>query len=483
CPSAQQRPDRFHLPLRRLRRARRVLDEHQAHGDLRRGRIHPGNDPGPVPDLAGRLVPYHRHRVRQHRAQHPADDHHGARRPRRLGAAEDRVLLRLLPELLHLRDHRPVALPRLLRVRGDPLGREHGAARPGRGRPRHRPLVPAGRPHHRPAAGAAGSGHPAGQHPDRADQEHHCRRRGLGGGGLRTDEHDDRVQPESDDLHLPHHRDRLLPAGHPDGLPDHLALGQAGGGAMSSTVNVLFDAPGPKAKRNVLLANLIALAGVLVLAALVLLQLDRQGQLRAHLWLNAVNGNAWTNYYLPGLQFTLQSSGIAVVTAMIFGLIFGFLRLAPFAIIRGASGLVVEFFRAVPVLVMMFFLYFFLSRRVAPTGLFASEDSAYFAVIIGLTVYNGAVIAELIRSGVRSLPKGQREAAAAIGMTNNQSLRIVEVPQALTAMLPSLLSQFVVILKDSALGFLIGFYELLQYSRQLGSGYSNILQSLVMAAL
>ena len=252
---------------------------------------------------------------------------------------------------------------------------------------------------------------------------------------------------------------------------------------MSSTVNVLFDAPGPKAKRNVLLANLIALAGVLVLAALVLLQLDRQGQLRADLWLNAVNGNAWTNYYLPGLQFTLQSSGIAVVTAMIFGLIFGFLRLAPFAIIRGASGLVVEFFRAVPVLVMMFFLYFFLSRRVAPTGPFASEDSAYFAVIIGLTVYNGAVIAELIRSGVRSLPKGQREAAAAIGMTNNQSLRIVEVPQALTAMLPSLLSQFVVILKDSALGFLIGFYELLQYSRQLGSGYSNILQSLVMAAL
>lgn len=104
-------------------------------------------------------------------------------------------------------------------------------------------------------------------------------------------------------------------------------------------------------------------------------------------------------------------------------------------------------------------------------------------MIIGLTVYNGAVIAELIRSGVRSLPKGQREAAAAVGMTRNQSLRLVEVPQALTAMLPSLLSQFVVILKDSALGFLIRFYELLQYSRQLGSGYANIFQTLVVGAL
>ena len=252
---------------------------------------------------------------------------------------------------------------------------------------------------------------------------------------------------------------------------------------MSTAPGILFDAPGPRAKRNVLVANLIALAGVLVVAALVLLQLDRQGQLAPTQWVNALNGNAWANYYLPGLQFTLQSSGIAVVTAMIFGLVFGFLRLAPFAVIRGASGVVVEFFRAVPVLVMMFFLYFFISRRIAPTGLIASEDSAYFAVIVGLTVYNGAVIAELIRAGVKSLPKGQREAAAAVGMTRNQSLRIVEVPQALTAMLPSLLSQFVVILKDSALGFLIGFYELLQYSRQLGSGYSNIFQTLVIAAV
>lgn len=252
---------------------------------------------------------------------------------------------------------------------------------------------------------------------------------------------------------------------------------------MSAQPGILFDAPGPRARRTVLIANLVALAGVLVVVAVVLMQLDSQGQLAPQHWVNALNGDAWTNYYLPGLQFTVQSSGIAVVTAMIFGLIFGFLRLAPFAIVRGASAVVVEFFRAVPVLVMMFFLYFFISRQIAPTGMIASEDSAYFAVILGLTVYNGAVIAELIRSGVKSLPKGQREAAAAVGMTRNQSLRIVEVPQALTAMLPSLLSQFVVILKDSALGFLIGFYELLQYSRQLGSGYSNILQTLVVAAL
>jgi glutamate transport system permease protein len=252
---------------------------------------------------------------------------------------------------------------------------------------------------------------------------------------------------------------------------------------MSAQVSVLFDAPGPKARRNILISNAVALVVVLVVAVLVLMQLYRQDQLAPQKWIDALDANAWTNYYLPGLRFTLQASGIAVVTALVFGLIFGFLRLAPLAIVRGISGVIVEFFRAVPVLVMMFFLYFFFSRVVAPAGLIASSDAAYYGVIVGLTLYNGAVIAELVRSGVRSLPKGQREAAAAVGMTANQSLRLVEVPQALTAMLPSLLSQFVVILKDSALGYLIGFYELLQYSRQLGSGYSNILQALVVAAL
>lgn len=249
-----------------------------------------------------------------------------------------------------------------------------------------------------------------------------------------------------------------------------------------SAQSVLFDAPGPKARRNVLIVNVVAVIGVAIVAWTVLGKLAERGQLEPARWINAVNGSAWSNYYLPGLQFTLQSAAIAVVTSVVFGLVFGFLRLAPFKAIRAISGLVVEFLRAVPVLLMMVFFYQVFAM-LGRAGVIPSADGPYFAVIVGLTLYNGAVIAELVRSGVKSLPKGQREAAAAIGMTPNQSLRLVEVPQALVAMLPSLLSQFVVILKDSALGYLIGFYELLQYSRQLGSGQGNILQTLVVAAV
>lgn len=244
---------------------------------------------------------------------------------------------------------------------------------------------------------------------------------------------------------------------------------------------VLFDEPGPRARKIITILNIVVALIVAAVLVWVYFALAEQGQMRAHLWLNAINANAWVNYLLPGIQFTLQAAAIAVVSSIVFGLFFGFLRLSPFKLVRVIAMVVVEFFRAVPVLVLMVFLYFFFSQFLS--GVIDPRDSSYYAVIVALTLYNGAVIAELVRSGVRSLPGGQREAALAVGMTTTGSLRTVEVPQALVAMLPSLVSQFVIILKDSALGYIIGFAELLRYSRHLGAGYGNIMQTLVVAAV
>jgi len=105
--------------------------------------------------------------------------------------------------------------------------------------------------------------------------------------------------------------------------------------------------------------------------------------------------------------------------------------------------------------------------------------ASYYAVIVALTLYNGGFIAELVRSGCDRC-QGQREAAMAVGMTPTGSLRVVEVPQSLVAMLPSLVAQFVIILRDSALGYIIGFSELLRYCRHLGAGYGNILQAMAV---
>jgi len=244
---------------------------------------------------------------------------------------------------------------------------------------------------------------------------------------------------------------------------------------MTPQQTVLFDASGPRARRLTLLLSVVGALLVAGVLALVLLRLDDKGQLNPTLWLHALDANAWTNYYLPGLQKTVEAAAVAIVGALTFGLVFGLGRLARSALVRLVAGTVVEFFRAVPVLLMMIFFYLLLATADV-------ENSSFWGVVIGLILYNGAVVAELVRSGVYGLPQGQREAALSVGLSRGQSLRSVELPQALVAMLPALVSQLVVVLKDSALGAIISYAELLQQARRLGAGQGNILQALAVAA-
>ena len=185
------------------------------------------------------------------------------------------------------------------------------------------------------------------------------------------------------------------------------------------------------------------------------------------------------NYLIPGLIDTLTAAGISIVTACRLRLLFGLGRLSTSNTVRVICGTIVEFFRAVPVLLMMIFFYLGLGQL----RILEPSDVPLVAVVLGLTFYNGSVFAELVRSGVHGLPRGQREAALAVGLREGQSLRLVEVPQALIAMLPAIASQLVVILKDTALGVIITYPELLDAARRFGSGNGNILQALVVAAL
>jgi glutamate transport system permease protein len=244
--------------------------------------------------------------------------------------------------------------------------------------------------------------------------------------------------------------------------------------------SVLFDAPGPKGKRNIRMANWIGAIIVAVLVVLVLMRLhnppDGENQLDWQLWKPALDMEAWTDFYLPGLWMTLKASVLAVIGSVVFGLLFGIGRLLPSNILKGVSSIIVEFCRAVPVLMFMIFFWRFFA--------FAGVKSAsYWAVVLALILYNGSVVAELVRSGVGNLPGGQREASLALGLTRTQSLMKIEVPQAVYAMMPAAVTQLVVVLKDTALGSIIMYTDLLQESRRLGSMYFNILQTLLVAGV
>jgi glutamate transport system permease protein len=244
-------------------------------------------------------------------------------------------------------------------------------------------------------------------------------------------------------------------------------------------MSALFDVPGPVARRRMVWVNITATLVVAGIGVWVLARLAAKGQLDAALWKPFLTANPWVNYLIPGLVETLKAAGISIVTSAVYGFVFGLGRLSGSRTVRVVSGGVVEFFRAVPVLLMMIFFYLGLGhlRIIEPS------DVPLVAVVLGLTFYNGSVFAELIRSGVYGLPRGQREAALAVGLRDGQSLRLVEIPQALIAMLPAIASQLVVILKDTALGVIITYPELLDAARRYGSGNGNILQSLVVAAL
>ena len=243
---------------------------------------------------------------------------------------------------------------------------------------------------------------------------------------------------------------------------------------MADTSNsVLFDQPGPKGRRAIRIVNWVAaliFVGVLVL---ILMRLhnppDGENQLSWELWKPALEREAWTDFYLPGLWMTVKASIVAVVGSVVFGLVFGVGRLLPNVVLRAISSVVVEFCRAVPVLLLMIFFW----RWFAFAGL---SSPSYWAVVLALVLYNGSVVAELVRSGVGNLPNGQREASLALGLTETQSLMQIEVP-------PAAVTQLVVVLKDTALGSIIMYTDLLQESRRLGSMYFNILQTLVVAAV
>jgi glutamate transport system permease protein len=225
-------------------------------------------------------------------------------------------------------------------------------------------------------------------------------------------------------------------------------------GTMS---DVLFDVPGPKAR---LRHRVYAVAGALAVAAFawfVIWKFAEEGQFSAEKW-------AWVQYEYIQLQLvtalgnTLRAFAIGALFALAFGAIFAAGRLSDHAFIRVPATAIVEFFRAIPLVVMIFFFHYGLSL-----------GAPIYSVVLGLTLYNGSVLAEVFRAGVNSLPAGQREAAYAVGMRKTQVMNFVLLPQALRAMLPTIVSQLVVLLKDTALGFLITYEELVRYARLLGT--------------
>ncbi|GGK89928.1 amino acid ABC transporter permease [Streptomyces flaveus] len=246
--------------------------------------------------------------------------------------------------------------------------------------------------------------------------------------------------------------------------------------------SILYDAPGPRAKRRNVLLTVVFLAAFAAVLLWVYRTLDERNQLDWDKWSPFfTDSRSWTTYILPGLENTLIAASLAMVIALPLGAFFGISRLSDHSWVRLPSSIVVEFFRAIPVLILMLFA----NELYTQFEGISSDNRPLYAVVTGLVLYNAAVLAEIVRAGILSLPKGQGEAAMAIGMRKGQIMRSVLLPQSVTAMLPAIVSQLVVIVKDTALGgALLTFSELLASVRPMSSFYgANTIASFTVVAL
>jgi glutamate transport system permease protein len=248
-----------------------------------------------------------------------------------------------------------------------------------------------------------------------------------------------------------------------------------------STQSVLYDAPGPKARARNWLYSVLFVLVLLLVAWFVYNGFDEKGQWAGALWKPFVDGSTWTQFLLPGLVNTLKAAALAIVIALPIGALLGIGRLSQHKWIRIPVGAVVEFFRAIPVLLLMVFAASFYAFY---TGIEA-DTRPLFAAVTGLVLYNGSVMAEVFRAGILSLPKGQTEAASALGLRKTQTMTNILLPQAVTLMLPALVSQLVVVLKDTALAgqLTIGYDELIRGSGPITGNFNNTIPTLIVIAL
>ncbi len=240
------------------------------------------------------------------------------------------------------------------------------------------------------------------------------------------------------------------------------------------TAPVLADALGPRGRRQARIASVVALVVIAGGVVVAVKRLDDRGQLESRLWEPFTDWQV-LKFLLGGLGNTLNVAALAMVGALAIGALMALTRLARTRFVRMVAAAYVEFFRGVPLYLLIVFCAFGLP----PSGI---DISVFGGLVLGLTLYNSAILGEVFRAGILSLDRGQSEAAFSLGLGYWQAMLLVVIPQAVRRMVPAIVSQLVTLLKDTSLGVVITYEELLRRTQLLGEFYDNILPATIVAA-
>ncbi len=238
---------------------------------------------------------------------------------------------------------------------------------------------------------------------------------------------------------------------------------------------VLFDEPGPRGRVRIAIWSVVIGIAILGLIAFAVWQFSVHGQLEVNKWFGFLNP-AIVRFLGEGVLGTFQATLMAAVVAFPLGLLLALGRVSPNPPLARACTIWIEFFRSIPMLLVVYAFLLAFPR-------WGLNLPIFWKLVVPMILVSSASTAEVFRAGINAVDRGQHEAAAAIGMTPGLGMRLVVLPQAFRLVLPGLLTQLVSLLKDSTLGYVVSYPELMQQGRTLTSYTSYLIQTYLVVAL
>ncbi len=242
-----------------------------------------------------------------------------------------------------------------------------------------------------------------------------------------------------------------------------------------SAASAIFDAPGPRGRRLIVIVTTLSVLAIIAAAALAVRQFAINGQLDPSKWAEFTQWKT-QRYLLLALGRTALAAAGAAAIALPLGLALAVGRLSDAKPLRWTATALIEFFRAIPLLLLIYIFFVALPQ-------YGLNPDLFWKLVIPIGLCSAATVAEVFRAGVLALPGGQAEAGAAIGLTPAQIFRLIEFPQALRMVVPSLVAQVVILLKDTTLGYVVSYSELQHSARVLVASTGHLIQTYLIVAV
>ncbi|WP_304337449.1 amino acid ABC transporter permease [Collinsella tanakaei] len=246
-------------------------------------------------------------------------------------------------------------------------------------------------------------------------------------------------------------------------------------GNATSMRDALYEAPGPKTKRKIMVGTAVSAVVVACILLAILGRFYATGQLDPRYWTFSLEWSTW-RFLLQGFAGTVRVALTAGAISLVLGMLLMLGRVSKIKPLSAACRVAIDFFRGVPSLLLIYFFFLVVPQ-------YGIKMSSFWMLTLPVALAASGVLAEVFRAGVNAVPKGQVEAAMSIGLSPAKTMRKIVLPQAVRYVIPSLISQLVVVVKDTTVAYVVSYPDLMQNARVLITSYDALVSVYFTIAL